>query len=681
MKRYEFDPKVREKYEKLSTPIAIYQTEPGGQKLLLVSDGLCQLLDQNRPQVMQGAMASDLAKLPVLLGQKQEWQLAESGLILVEYADLAKQQDQLLLTDRAYLAGQEDDYFWDQLTGLPNTNYFQRFASRYLTEVQESRETPIVVFFDIYGMHAYNDHFGYAKGDQLLRSTAQIIKATFPSSFLVRFVEDHFVMITTDHNLLPKLKRVSKEVTDSTHGWSDGVHAGICYCKEQIDNPMTAVDNARKALKYMAGNRQQLFCIYDQQVKDQYDTRDYILTHFNEALKNGWIQAYFQPEMRAITGKLCGAEALARWVDPQRGVLSPGIFIPVLEEANLIHRLDLCVIEQVCQAIRGMKEENELMIPISVNLSRVDFQVCDIFKEVDRLRRKYDLSPKLLKIEVTESTLTTAPEALKQAMREFQRAGYDVWMDDFGSGYSSLNNLKSYEFDLIKIDMIFLRNFEGNSAGKTIIAAIVDMAKRLGIQTLCEGVETVEQAEFLREIGCERLQGFLFAQPLPFEDFIDYFIDHAHGHLEPVEENEYYREAGRVNVLADPTLSVNPKGEDNLPIVEIEEESDGRLNLLYINESGEDLLTSKLKMDGQELQQRLLNQQSNWQRAAEQLIAVCRGNREPHSRDFIIDDQPFNLSMMKVASDGRRTLFVGVMTDLSKYDAEPWLASKSGQER
>lgn len=676
MECYEFDPKVRESYESLSIPIAIYQTGPEGRELLLVSDGLCQMLDQSRSQLMQGAIASDLSCLPALLERKRELKAAKSGLIMVEYADLTKQQERLFLTDQAYLASQEDDYFRDQLTGLPNTNYFQRFASRYLTEVQESRETPIVVFFDIYGMHAYNDHFGYAKGDQLLRITAQSIKATFPSSFLVRFVEDHFVMITTDHNLLPKLKRVSKDVMDCTHGWSDGVHAGICYCKEQIDNPMTAVDNARKALKYMAGNRQQLFCIYDQQVKDKYDTRDYILTHFNEALKNGWIQAYFQPEMRAITGKLCGAEALARWVDPQRGVLSPGIFIPVLEEANLIHRLDLCVIEQTCQAIQGMKEKDEKMVPISVNLSRVDFQVCDIFKEVDRLRRKYDLSPKLLKIEVTESTLTTAPVALKQAMREFQRAGYDVWMDDFGSGYSSLNNLKSFAFDLIKIDMIFLRNFEGNSAGKTIIAAIVDMAKRLGIQTLCEGVETVEQAEFLREIGCERLQGFLFAQPLPFENFIDYFIDHADGHLEPVEENEYYREVGRVNVLADPTLSVNPKGEDNLPIVEIEEESDGRLNLLYINESGEDLLTSKLNMDGQELQRRLLDQQSNWQRTAEQLIAACRGNQEPHSHDLIIDDQPFNLSMMKVASDGRRTLFVGVMTDLSKYDAEPWVASK-----
>ncbi len=671
MERYEFDPKVRESYESLSIPIAIYQTGPEGRELLLVSDGLCQMLGQSRSQLMQGAIASDLSCLPALLERKRELKAAESGLIMVEYVDLTKQQERLFLTDQAYLTSQEDDYFLDQLTGLPNTNYFQSIAQKYLNELQESGQTPIVVFFDIYGMHAYNDHFGYAKGDQLLRTTARIIRAAFPNSLLVRFVEDHFVMVTADHNLLPKLKRVAKDVMDSTHGWSDGVHAGIYYCQEKIANPMTAVDNARKALKYMAGNRQQLCCVYDQKVKDKYDSRDYVLTHFNEALRKGWIQAYFQPEMRAITGKLCGAEALARWVDPEKGVLSPGLFIPVLEEANLIHRLDLCIIEQACQIIRGMKDENEPMIPISVNLSRIDFQVCDIFKEVDRLRRKYDLSPKLLKIEVTESTLTTAPEALMRAMREFQRAGYDVWMDDFGSGYSSLNNLKSYEFDLIKIDMIFLRNFEGNSASKTIIAAIVDMAKRLGIQTLCEGVETVQQAEFLREIGCERLQGFLFAQPLPFEEFIEYFSDHADGYLEPVEENEYYREAGRVNVLADPTLSVNPKGEDNLPIVEIEEESDGRLNLLYINNNGEELLASCLNMDGRELQARLLDEQSNWQRAAKRLIAVCRKSWEPHSRDFIINAQPFNLRMMKVAGDGQRTLFVGVITDLSKYDAEP----------
>ncbi len=671
MERYEFDPKVRESYESLSIPIAIYQTGPEGRELLLVSDGLCQMLGQSRSQLMQGAIASDLSCLPALLERKRELKAAESGLIMVEYVDLTKQQERLFLTDQAYLTSQEDDYFLDQLTGLPNTNYFQSIAQKYLNELQESGQTPIVVFFDIYGMHAYNDHFGYAKGDQLLRTTARIIRAAFPNSLLVRFVEDHFVMVTADHNLLPKLKRVAKDVMDSTHGWSDGVHAGIYYCQEKIANPMTAVDNARKALKYMAGNRQQLCCVYDQKVKDKYDSRDYVLTHFNEALRKGWIQAYFQPEMRAITGKLCGAEALARWVDPEKGVLSPGLFIPVLEEANLIHRLDLCIIEQACQIIRGMKDENEPMIPISVNLSRIDFQVCDIFKEVDRLRRKYDLSPKLLKIEVTESTLTTAPEALMRAMREFQRAGYDVWMDDFGSGYSSLNNLQSYNFDLIKIDMIFLRNFASNPSVSTIVAAIIDMAKRLGIQTLCEGVETMEQADFLREVGCERLQGFLFAQPLPFEEFIEYFSDHADGYLEPVEENEYYREAGQINVLSDPTLGSNPKGEDILPIVEIEEEADGRLNLIYINDNGEELLASCLNMDGQELQARLLDEQSNWQRAAKRLIAVCRRSREPHSRDFIINAQPFNLRMMKVAGDGQRTLFVGVITDLSKYDAEP----------
>ncbi len=671
MECYEFDPKVRESYESLSIPIAIYQTGPEGRELLLVSDGLCQMLDQSRSQLMQGAIASDLSCLPALLERKRELKAAKSGLIMVEYADLTKQQERLFLTDQAYLASQEDDYFRDQLTGLPNTNYFQSFAQKYLNELQESGQTPIVVFFDIYGMHAYNDHFGYAKGDQLLRTTARIIRAAFPNSLLVRFVEDHFVMVTADHNLLPKLKRVAKDVMGSTHGWSDGVHAGIYYCQEKIANPMTAVDNARKALKYMAGNRQQLCCVYDQKVKDKYDSRDYVLTHFNEALRKGWIQAYFQPEMRAITGRLCGAEALARWVDPEKGVLSPGLFIPVLEEANLIHRLDLCIIEQACQTIRGMKDENEPMIPISVNLSRIDFQVCDIFKEVDRLRRKYDLSPKLLKIEVTESTLTTAPEALRRAMREFQRAGYDVWMDDFGSGYSSLNNLQNYNFDLIKIDMIFLRNFASNPSVRTIVAAIVDMAKRLGIQTLCEGVETMEQADFLREVGCERLQGFLFAQPLPFEEFIEYFSDHADGHLEPVEENEYYREAGQINVLSDPTLGSNTKGEDILPIVEIEEEADGRLNLIYINNNGEELLASSLNMDGQELQARLLDEQSNWQRAARRLIAVCRRSRESHSRDFIINAQPFNLRMMKVAGDGQRTLFVGVITDLSKYDAEP----------
>jgi len=203
------------------------------------------------------------------------------------------------------------------------------------------------------------------------------------------------------------------------------------------------------------------------------------------------------------------------------GFLSPGLFIPVLEDGRRIHKLDLCVYESVCRRIRECLDKGLPVLPTSMNFSRLDFELMDAVGELEALVKKYDIPKEYLHVEITESALTEDVEGLKTAMKRLHDNGYVIWLDDFGSGYSSLNVLKDYDFDLLKIDMEFLKNFSGNKDSRKIIRSIISLANELDMMTLTEGVETQEAVDFLKESGCGRLQGYFFGKPMPYEDILD----------------------------------------------------------------------------------------------------------------------------------------------------------------
>jgi EAL domain-containing protein (putative c-di-GMP-specific phosphodiesterase class I) len=273
---------------------------------------------------------------------------------------------------------------------------------------------------------------------------------------------------------------------------------------------------------------------------------EYIREHFDEALKKHYIQVFYQPVMRTMTGKLCGAEALARWESPEHGRLSPADFISVLENTRLIHRLDTYMIESVARRKRELLDAGKTTLPVSFNLSRLDFVLMDPFKVVEHIRKKYDLPYSALRVEVTEDALVEEESLVRDGIERFRAAGYEVWIDDFGSGYSSLNVLKDYAFDELKIDMAFLRPF--NAASRKLLKGIISLAKKLGMHTLAEGVETQEQIDFLREIGCEKLQGYFYGMPMMYEDFCLHAEERAFAIEEPWEE-QLLLPAGRVDVM------------------------------------------------------------------------------------------------------------------------------------
>ena len=229
--------------------------------------------------------------------------------------------------------------------------------------------------------------------------------------------------------------------------------------------------------------------------------------------------------MRLETGKTTVQEALARWVDPVRGIISPGEFIPVLEKYHLLYRLDLHMVEQVCRDIPTRVEAGLLLLPVSINFSGQDFDYIDVPEALNRLYEKYDIAKYADKgyfiVEITEQDMARGTESFHAQLRRLRREGYKLWLDDFGSGYSSLNMFSRFDFNLIKFDMELLRNLDDhNGANRRIIQAMINIAKELGIHTLVEGMETEAQRQFLREVGCELAQGYLFHRPEPLDSIL-----------------------------------------------------------------------------------------------------------------------------------------------------------------
>ncbi|MBR6172472.1 MAG: EAL domain-containing protein [Eubacterium sp.] len=253
---------------------------------------------------------------------------------------------------------------------------------------------------------------------------------------------------------------------------------------------------------------------------------------FDDAINFGHIFAVYQPQINHSTGRMVGAEALMRWKHPVYGVQLPGDFIPVLEKNNLIYKADLYIFETVCRFQRKCLDQGFSIIPVSVNMSRFDIYNTNYVEEIESIRKKYDIPVRFLRLEITESSAIGGLELITKVLKQLHDCGYTVEMDDFGSGYSSLNILKDLPVDVIKLDMKFLSGDIGGRGG-TILSSIVQMTKWLNTPVIAEGVETVEQADYMKSTGCNYIQGYLYYKPLPEEEFLEKLQQLDHEPLTP----------------------------------------------------------------------------------------------------------------------------------------------------
>lgn len=440
-----------------------------------------------------------------------------------------------------------ENYF-DLLTGLPNMVHFLEMA-----EAGEGRGEGSIhnmMAFDLVGMKYFNSKYGLKEGDKLLCTFADILRKHFGTDCCSRFGEDHFYAFSSKENVEQDLEAVFAELKEANSCNNPPVKVGI-YKYDNQELPMSAVcDRAKMAADYDKKSFASSYTYFDESMKMAVEKKNYILQHLEQALSEKWIKVYYQPIIRSVTGSVCNEEALARWIDPTLGVISPVDFIPIIEEAKLLYKLDLYMVERVLEDIRDFKGDQLIkIVPVSVNVSRFDFEYCDMAGEIIRRVKEAGVPPKYLIIEITESVMELDKEFVKKQVDLFRNNGFKVWMDDFGSGYSSLNVLQDFEFDLIKLDMKFMRDFGRGKKSAGIIKKIIEMAEQLGVDTLAEGVEKEEQVEFLKEIGCDKLQGYLYSMPRPIEELVRRYNIGIGCPRENVDDAEYYDRIGRVSFV------------------------------------------------------------------------------------------------------------------------------------
>ncbi|MBO2517991.1 MAG: hypothetical protein CW338_12110, partial [Clostridiales bacterium] len=295
--------------------------------------------------------------------------------------------------------------------------------------------------------------------------------------------------------------------------------AGICYSNEKTvtaDVMMARAGLARAGLK---NNFDQRMNVYKDSMRSSLLDEQELVAYFDKALNGNEFVNFYQPQYNHSTGTLVGAEALVRWFHPRHGMISPTVFCPLFEKNGLITMMDLKVFENACVFLRSCLDKKLSVVPVSVNISRHDIFAEGFTGKLDEIRSRYDIPVRLIHIEITESAMMGNNMQVNAVVKRLHELGFKVEMDDFGSGYSSLNVLKDIDLDVLKLDMKFLQG-ENNNRGGTILSSVIRMAKWMNLPVIAEGVETKEQADFLRSIGCNYIQGYLYSKPLPAREFV-----------------------------------------------------------------------------------------------------------------------------------------------------------------
>ncbi|MGX8703082.1 MAG: EAL domain-containing protein, partial [bacterium] len=437
---------------------------------------------------------------------------------------------------------------YDYLTGLPSMTYFFELAETGKMKTREKGRTPVLMYLDFRGMKFYNSKYGFAEGDRLLQAFAKILAEIFGNEHSCRIGSDHFAVQTEKEGLDEKIQQMFLECREMNGRKTLPVHVGIYVSQGERIHTSVACDRAKLACSALSGRYEMAVNYYSAELSEDVERKQYIIENIDRALSENWIQVYLQPIIRAVNVRVCDMEALARWIDPVKGFLSPADFIPALEDAGLIYKLDLYMVDRVLGLIKAQQDAGFEPVPHSINLSRSDFDTCDIVEEIRRRVDEAGIARDKLTIEITESIIGSDFEFMKGEVERFRKLGFPVWMDDFGSGYSSLDVLQSIKFDLIKFDMSFMRRFDEGENGRIILTELMRMATSLGLDTVCEGVETRRQFHFLQEIGCSKLQGYYFSKPLSLEDVWKMQKSNKLFTRENPDESEYYTSISQVSL-------------------------------------------------------------------------------------------------------------------------------------
>ncbi len=410
----------------------------------------------------------------------------------------------------------------EKMTGLAVGNAF--FVKVDAVKEQLTGASYCMSSVDLANFKVFNKIYGRERGNSLLMQIAGFLEA-FQQEYngVAGYLggDNYGIFMPYEEGVPEALQRGITAVVekfDTTMSFLPSF--GIYKVEDDAVTAATMYDRATVAMGYVGKNGKSRMCVYTPQMEEKVEEEIRLLAEVQEGLKKGEFIFYVQPQCDIATGKIVGGESLVRWKHGTKGLVSPGAFVPVLEENGLIAELDRYIWDKVCSWLRNWIDMGYQPVPISVNVSRIDMFSMDVPAYLQELIRKYDLPPKLLKVEVTESAYAESDDVIIRTVKQLQDLEFLVMMDDFGSGYSSLNMLKSVSVDVLKIDMRFLEfDEQEEEKGVGILESVVNMARQMRMPVVIEGVENQKQENFLRKMGCRYTQGYYYYRPMPVEEF------------------------------------------------------------------------------------------------------------------------------------------------------------------
>lgn len=413
----------------------------------------------------------------------------------------------------------------DVITGLMNFTKFKSEVSSCL-ETRDKSRTLAMIYFDINNFTYINENFGFEAGNQILCDTAKLILNNDSILASTRIHSDFFAAVIEgdgEESVLKKICKMEKVFSifnSQKYPRIDlTLSIGVYFFKPDDINPRAAIDNANLARRHIKGTRRKRICVFEDVFKKQRVEEQEIRSTLHQAIDDGEIEAFLQPKFSFSRMEIIGAEALARWRNPDGSYKQPYLFIPVLEKAGYIVDLDFEIFRQVLSLVRSWIDHGVEPLPVSVNFSRIHNNYPDFVERVEEITKEYGVDPKYIEIEVTESIIAKDPETVIDNMKKFADFGFKIDMDDFGTGYSSLSFLRDAPIDTVKIDKTFVDQVLESPKDKEYVRKLCKLIESTGKDVLFEGVEKMEQAEFFKSCGFDMAQGWLFDKAIPIVDF------------------------------------------------------------------------------------------------------------------------------------------------------------------
>lgn len=427
-------------------------------------------------------------------------------------------------------AAMVNQFKYDQLTGVYSKEFFYRKVREELQENPDEEYT--IICSNIENFKLYNDAFGREAGDRLLQEYAYtMVNMVGKDGICGRYGADRFLIFSSKEREQADRKRFILEIADERPRKMENINIkwGVYEITDSKVPVEQMCDRALLAADSIKGQYNQHMAVYDDTLRGKLLREKAVTDAMETALRDKQFIVYLQPKYSLKDECMAGAEALVRWIHPEWGFMSPGEFIPLFEKNGFIPRLDAYVWEQVCIRLKEWREKGIPLVPVSVNVSRADVYQLDLVEILTGLITKYDVDPAYLHLEITESAYAENPGQIISTVEELRKIGFIIEMDDFGSGYSSLNMLSQMNLDILKLDMKFIQSEMAKPENQSILNDIIRMAHRMNLSVVAEGVESREQVKRLQKFKCDYVQGFYFAKPMPDGEFEELLkVQHPH---------------------------------------------------------------------------------------------------------------------------------------------------------